>query len=69
MIYHDLQIGAFLKLEEYADRGVEYFEVLKVDKLLLDRTHSDGLPVFYNADAPPLAADLLWVWHRRFGLL
>ena len=27
--------GAFLKLEEYAVRNVEYFEVLKVNKLLL----------------------------------
>lgn len=35
MIFYDAQDGAFLKLEEYADRGVEYFDVLKVDKLLL----------------------------------
>lgn len=37
MAYYDAQIGAFIKLEEYADRGVEYFEVLKVDKLLIRR--------------------------------
>ena len=35
MIYYDAQNGVFLKLEEYAVSGVEYFEVLKVDKLLL----------------------------------
>lgn len=33
--YYDAQDGAFLKLEEYAALDVEYFEVLKVDKLLL----------------------------------
>lgn len=33
--YYDAQTGAFLKLEEYATLDVEYFEVLKVDKLLL----------------------------------
>jgi len=33
--FYDAQDGAFLKLEEYAARDVEYFEVLKVDKLLL----------------------------------
>ena len=33
--FYDAQDGAFLKLEEYAARNVEYFEVLKVDKLLL----------------------------------
>lgn len=37
MIYYDAQDGTFLKLEEYAAREVEYFEVLKVDKLLLRR--------------------------------
>lgn len=37
MIYYDAQDGTFLKLEEYAARDVEYFEVLKVDKLLLRR--------------------------------
>ena len=37
MVFYDAQVGAFLKLEEYADRGVEYFEVLKVDKLILRR--------------------------------
>ena len=37
MAFYDAQVGAFLKLEEYADRGVEYFEVLKVDKLILRR--------------------------------
>lgn len=35
IIYYDAQNGIFLKLEEYAVSGVEYFEVLKVDKLLL----------------------------------
>ena len=35
MVYYDAQISAFLKLEEYTERGVEYFEVLKVDKLIL----------------------------------
>lgn len=35
MIYYDAQDGTFLKLEQYAAREVEYFEVLKVDKLLL----------------------------------
>lgn len=35
IIYYDAQDGTFLKLEEYAVRNVEYFEVLKVDKLLL----------------------------------
>ena len=35
--YYDAQNGAFLNLEEYADRGVEYLEVLKVDKLILRR--------------------------------
>ena len=29
------QNGTFLNIEEYAERDVEYFEVLKVDKLLL----------------------------------
>ena len=37
MAFYDAQVGAFLKLEEYADSGVEYFEVLKVDKLILRR--------------------------------
>lgn len=35
MTYYDAQSDAFLKLEEYTVRDVEYFEVLKVDKLLL----------------------------------
>ena len=35
MIYYDAQNGTFLNIEEYAERDVEYFEVLKVDKLLL----------------------------------
>lgn len=35
IMFYDAQNGAFLKLEEYAIRDVEYFEVLKVDKLLL----------------------------------
>lgn len=35
MMYYDAQNGVFLKLEEYTVSGVEYFEVLKVDKLLL----------------------------------
>lgn len=35
IIYYDAQDGAFLKLEKYVVRNVEYFEVLKVDKLLL----------------------------------
>ncbi len=38
IIFYDAQNGAFLKLEEYAVSSVEYFEVLKVDKLLLDRS-------------------------------
>ena len=37
IMFYDAQNGAFLKLEEYAVSGVEYFEVLKVDKLLLRR--------------------------------
>ena len=36
-MYYDAQNGAFLKLKEYAVSSVEYFEVLKVDKLLLRR--------------------------------
>ena len=35
IIFYDAQSGVFLNIEEYAARGVEYFEVLKVDKLLL----------------------------------
>lgn len=35
IMFYDAQNGAFLKLEEYAISNVEYFEVLKVDKLLL----------------------------------
>lgn len=35
MIYYDAQNGTFLNIEEYAERDVEYFEVQKVDKLLL----------------------------------
>ena len=35
IMFYDAQNGAFLKLEEYALKSVEYFEVLKVDKLLL----------------------------------
>lgn len=38
LIFYDAQNGAFLKLEEYAVSSVEYFEVLKVDKLLLNRS-------------------------------
>lgn len=37
MMYYDAQSDTFLKIEEYATRDVEYFEVLKVDKLLLRR--------------------------------
>ena len=37
MMYYDAQSGTFLKIEEYAARDVEYFEVIKVDKLLLRR--------------------------------
>ena len=37
MIYYDAQNGAFLNIEEYAISNVEYFEVLKVDKLLLNK--------------------------------
>ena len=37
MMYYDAQSGTFLKIEEYAARDVEYFEVRKVDKLLLRR--------------------------------
>lgn len=33
--FYDAQSGAFLNLEEYADRDVEYFEVLRIDRLLL----------------------------------
>ncbi len=33
--FYDAQSGTFLKIEEYAACDVEYFEVLKVDKLLL----------------------------------
>lgn len=36
-IVYDAQSGEFLNLEEYAARDVEYFEVLKVDKLCLRR--------------------------------
>lgn len=35
MIYYDAQSGVFIKIEEYATSNVEYFEILKVDKLLL----------------------------------
>lgn len=35
IIYYDAQNGVFLKLEEYTANRVEYFEILKVDKLLL----------------------------------
>ena len=35
MIFYDAQCGTFLNIEEYADRNVEYLEILKVDKLLL----------------------------------
>ena len=35
IMFYDAQNGASLKLEEYALKSVEYFEVLKVDKLLL----------------------------------
>ena len=35
MIFYDAQSGEFLKIEEYATRNVEYFEILKVDKLLI----------------------------------
>lgn len=37
MIYYDAQNGTFLNIEEYADRNVDYFEVLKIDKLLLNK--------------------------------
>lgn len=37
IVFYDAQNGAFLNLEEYAASNVEYFEVLKVDKLLLDK--------------------------------
>lgn len=37
IMYYDAQSGTFLKIEEYAARDVEYFEVIKVDKLLLRR--------------------------------
>lgn len=33
--FYDAQSGTFLKIEDYAACDVEYFEVLKVDKLLL----------------------------------
>ena len=35
MIFYDAQSGVFLNLEEYAVSGVEYMEVLKVDKFIL----------------------------------
>ena len=35
IIFYDAQSGSFLNIEEYITNGVEYFEVLKVDKLLL----------------------------------
>lgn len=35
MVFYDAQSGSFLKMEEYNDKGVDYIEVLKVDKLLL----------------------------------
>ena len=38
LMFYDAQDGSFLKLEEYSDREVEYFEVLKVDKLLLKQS-------------------------------
>ena len=37
-MFYDAQDDSFLKLEEYSDREVEYFEVLKVDKLLLKQS-------------------------------
>lgn len=37
ILFYDAQVGAFLKLEEYAASNVESFEVLKVDKLLLNK--------------------------------
>ena len=35
LLYYDAQSGAFLNIEEYSARGVEYLEVIKVDKLLI----------------------------------
>lgn len=35
MLFYDAQNGEFLNIEEYANDSVSYFEVLKVDKLLL----------------------------------
>jgi len=34
IVYYDAQSGEFLNISEYATRGVEYLELLKVDKLL-----------------------------------
>lgn len=34
LVYYDAQSGEFLNIMEYAAKGVEYFELLKVDKLL-----------------------------------
>lgn len=35
LIFYDAQNGAFLNIEEYSSRKVEYLEVIKVDKLLI----------------------------------
>lgn len=35
LIFYDAQNGAFLNIEEYSARKVEYLEVIKVDKLLI----------------------------------
>ena len=43
MMYYDAQSGTFLKIEEYAARDVEYFEVLKVDKLLINKENLMGV--------------------------
>jgi hypothetical protein len=37
LLFYDPQNGEFLNLEEFAASKVEYFEVLRVDKLLLDK--------------------------------
>ena len=37
LIYYDAQSGTFLNIEEYATLEVENFEILKVDKLLLNQ--------------------------------
>lgn len=37
LVFYDPQIGEFINIKEYGERGVEYFELLKVDKLLFNK--------------------------------